>query len=254
MMKKWKRQDIWKHIGKYRKPEYGMALLGMIVSCMGIGYLFYDSWIAGVALSPSIGFFLHWYERWRIKRQKKRYLIAFKELLYALASNLRVGYSVENAWKRMRKDLQLLYPEDEALMKDIREVEESLELHIPIEVAIERMSKKQELEEVQSFSEVLSTARQSGGNLVHMMDKTAEVIAEKIEVEQEIQTILSGKKLEQKIMCGMPVLMLLYLRVTNPTYLEPLYHNALGIILMTGCLIGTLLAAYWGNHLVGIEV
>ncbi|MDD6332144.1 MAG: type II secretion system F family protein [Clostridium sp.] len=226
----------------------------MAVSCMGIGYLFYDSWIAGVVLSPSIGFFLHWYEGWRIKQQKKCYLIAFKELLYALASNLRVGYSVENAWRRMRKDLQLLYPEDEALMKDIREVEESLELHIPIEVAVERMSKKQELEEVQSFSEVLSTARQSGGNLVHMMDKTAEVIAEKIEVEQEIQTILSGKKLEQKIMCGMPVLMLLYLRVTNPIYLEPLYHNGLGIILMTGCLIGTLLAAYWGNRLVGIEV
>ena len=55
-------------------------------------------------------------------------------------------------------------------------------------------------------------------------------------------------------MCGMPVLMLLYLRVTNPIYLEPLYHNGLGIILMTGCLIGTLLAAYWGNRLVGIEV
>lgn len=221
---------------------------------MGIGYLFYDSWIAGVLLSPSIGFFFHWYEEWRIRRRKRRYLTEFKELLYALASNLRVGYSVENAWKRMRKDLQLLYPEDEELMKDIAEVEESLELHIPIEVAVERMSKKQELEEVQSFSEVISTARRSGGNLIHMMDKTAEVIAEKIEVEQEIQTLLSGKKLEQKIMCGMPILMLLYLRVTNPLYLEPLYHNGFGVILMTGCLSGTILAAYWGNRMVGIEV
>lgn len=221
---------------------------------MSIGYLFYDTWIGGICLSPACVLLCRYYDRWKAKRNQRQVLSEFKELLYTLSANLKTGYSVENAWVGARKDMILLYPQGSVISRELDMIASQLQLNVPIEKAVNAFAERMGLEEIQSFAEVLSTAKRSGGNLVHMMDKTANIIAEKIEVEQEIQTILSGKQMEQRIMCGMPILMLLYLKLTNPGYLDSMYHNWFGIIVMTVCIIGTGIAAYWGSRIVGIEV
>lgn len=221
---------------------------------MVTGYLLYDTWIGGICLSPACFLLYRMYGEWKARRAKRQTLLEFKELLYALSANLKTGYSVENAWLGARKDMCLLYPQGSRIIKELDIIAAQLHLNVPIEKAVAAFAERSQLEEIQSFAEVLYTAKRSGGNLVHMMDKTATVIAEKIEVEQEIQTILSGKRMEQRIMCGMPFLMLLYLKITNPEYLAAMYHNWFGIIVMSLCLIGTGIAAYWGSRIVGIEV
>lgn len=231
-----------------------MVMLTGILGCMGLGYLFYDSWFGGSCLLPGIVLLFRWYENWKRKRENNRLRLEFKELLYALSANLRTGYSMENAWIAAEKDMHLLYPQGCRISKELESVTGQLHLNVPIEKAVHDFAERNKLEEIQSFAEVLATAKRSGGNLVHMMEKTATVIAEKIELEQEIQTMLSGKRLEQRIMCGMPILMLLYLRLTNPSYLSCMYHNWIGIILMTVCMVGTAIVAYWGSRIVGIEV
>ena len=254
MRKNLSKPDIWKHIKPYMKIETLLVALTGIFICMIIGYLFYDTWIGGVCLSPACVMFCRFYSRWKEKRNKRQMLSEFKELLYTLSGNLKTGYSVENAWLGARKDMSLLYPQGSVILHELDIIASQLHLNVPIEKAVDAFAERTGLDEIQSFAEVLSTAKRSGGNLVHMMDKIASIIAEKIEVEQEIQTILSGKQMEQRIMCGMPILMLLYLKVTNIGYLDSMYHNWLGIIVMTFCLIGTGIAAYWGSRIVGIEV
>lgn len=230
-----------------------VILLGML-GCLGTGYLFYDSWIGSICLLPAVVILCRWYGAFRKRRQKAHMLLEFKELLYALAANLRTGYAMENAWIAAGKDIQLLYPQGCLLSGELEMVAAKLHLNVPIEKAVREFAQRSCLEEIDSFAEVLATAKRSGGNLVHMMEKTITVITEKIELEQEIQTMLSGKRLEQRILCGMPILMLLYLRLTNPSYLNCMYHNWIGISIMTVCLAGTGIAAYWGSRIVGIEV
>ena len=238
----------------YATPDcIGMILLSAF-ACMGMGYLFYDSWIAGIFLLPCVPFLFRWYLKWKQRQTRRRMLEELKELLYALSANLKVGYSVEQAWVMAGKDLEILYPQGSPICEEVRAVAAQLHLHVPIEQAVGEFAERADLEDLQSFAQVLRTAKRSGGNLIHMMDKTISVIVEKMEVEQEIQTLLAGKKLEQKIMSGMPVLMLVYLKLTNPLYMEPIYHNGIGRILMTVCLAGAVAAAYWGSRLIRIEV
>ena len=220
---------------------------------MGIGYLFYDSWIGGICLLPCNIMFIRLYRDYKKQIQQQKMLMEFKELLYSLSGNLKAGYSMERAWTAAEKDMELLY-ETGVLLTMIQAVSRKMQLHIPLETAVSEFAEQTQLEAVIAFAEVLRTAKRTGGNLVHMMEQTAVTITEKIEVEQEIQTILSGKKLEQKIMCAMPFVMVLYLKLTNPIYLETLYHNWLGILIMTICLMGTGIAAYWGNRIVCIQV
>ena len=48
--------------------------------------------------------------------------------------------------------------------------------------------------------------------------------------------------MELNIMKVMPFGILFYISISNPGYFDPLYHNILGIAVMSGCLVAYLTA------------
>ena len=62
---------------------------------------------------------------------------------------------------------------------------------------------------------------------MHHKQESLISVYEKMEVEEEIETLITAKKLEERIMMVMPYGIIFYLRVTNGEFLEILYHNAL---------------------------
>lgn len=79
-------------------------------------------------------------------------------------------------------------------------------------------------------------------------------IADKIAVEEEIKTLIAAKVLEEHIMMIMPYGIIFYLRVSNGEFLEVLYHNALGVMLMTLFLIMIYAADIWASKIMEIRV
>ena len=71
-------------------------------------------------------------------------------------------------------------------------------------------------------------------------------IGKQIELRQEVQMLLGSKKMELTIMKVMPFGILFYINMGNPGYFDSLYHNLMGIGIMTGCLI-----LYLGAYLMG---
>lgn len=52
----------------------------------------------------------------------------------------------------------------------------------------------------------------------------------------------------------MPVFLLFYLDIASPGYLDVLYHNILGVIFMTICLLGYLASILLSERMGRIEV
>lgn len=87
-----------------------------------------------------------------------------------------------------------------------------------------------------------------------ILQNTAEIIEQKAETKKEIETFLSARRFEQKIMTGMPFVLMLYVEVTSPGYFDGMYHNLSGIVIMSISLFVYLLAFLWGKRLAEIEV
>ena len=83
---------------------------------------------------------------------------------------------------------------------------------------------------------------------------TTEVLGEKIRVTGEIQVAIAGKKLEQLVMSMVPGVMILYMQVTSRGFLDVLYHNLPGVLVMTGCLGVYLFSFRMGRKIVRIQV
>lgn len=87
-----------------------------------------------------------------------------------------------------------------------------------------------------------------------IFQNTVDKISQKAEVEREIEVLLAAKRMEMKIMDLVPFGILLYVGLTSPEFLDPLYGNWLGAGIMTISLLVYGCAIKIAEKIVAIQV
>ena len=108
--------------------------------------------------------------------------------------------------------------------------------------------------EISEFVDIFCLAGRTGGNLVEIIDATANIISQKIAVDEEIEVIIRAGKLERQIMMVIPFLIIMYIEVTNKNFFSPLYNNLAGVLIMSACLLGYLAAVKISGKIIHIRV
>ena len=178
----------------------------------------------------------------------------FKDAILSAASCLNAGYSVEHAFAEALKDMDRIYGADSMISEEIRLMIHKTKVNRTFEEAMLDFAFRSDLEDVRSFSEVFLSARVHGGELMKIIARTAEIIGEKIRIREEILTATASRRLEQKIMSVVPILIVCYLDLTSPGFFSVLYTTMAGRIIMTGCLAVYLGAMYLGKRMVDRSV
>jgi tight adherence protein B len=178
------------------------------------------------------------YPRIKIKEivvnRKRRLVVQFKEALYSISTSLSAGMSIETALKFALKDLEIIYHDpDTHIIKEIGYVVKKIEMNETVEGAFSEFAARSNLEDVISFADVLHTCKRTGGNLVEVIKSTSAIISDKITIKQEIDTMLSEKRLEQKVMSLMPLIMVVFLTISGGDYMDPIFNTAIGRVIMT---------------------
>lgn len=203
----------------------------------GIVWLFYSSAAAMLILSPCSLLYLKYKKRKRIKEQLRQLNEQFKDGIQALSAAMNAGYSIENSFAEAVKDLSLIYEPDADIMREFTHITVQLRHSRTVEELLGDLAERSRLEDIHDFTEVFIIAKRSGGSLLKIIRGTVKNISEKGEVRREIETILSGKKLEARIMSLIPLGIIAYMRLSAPGFLNGMYHNLTGILIMTGALI-----------------
>lgn len=229
---------------------FAEAILVLLI----MGYLFYDNIWIGFVFFPYI--YIHvkrGMSKWILK-QKEKIAKEFKDGMQAVVSALTAGYSLENSFREALVELELLYGKKTMIYEGFQRIVFRLNLNSNMEEAFYEFAKECDVEEIYNFSEVLSYAKRSGGNLIQIIRNTTETIGEKIDTKREINVIISAKQLEQTIMNYVPLGIILYMRLTSGEMFEKVYHNWIGAIFMTICLIVYFIARFIAEKIVDIKV
>ena len=217
-------------------------------------YFFYRSVWAFILLPPACIIF-HRYNRKNITRKIQGVLgLQFRDALESVTAALRAGYSIENALNESRKEMSSLHGEESPIYKELNRVVHEISLGVNTETALLDFSKRSGVEDIHTFASVFSIAKRGGGDLVEIIRKTSDDISAKIDTKNEISVLISSKKLEQNIMSCMPLGIILYIGISSPEMLEPLYGNITGVIVMTVCLAVYAAAYYFSKRIMNIEV
>lgn len=241
--------------GRVLGPKEILLRAGIGVGAAGvIAVLFYNS-LWGLCCVPVTCILA---DRFLGDREKKRRLarlnLEFKDYLYAVNGLLLAGYSIERAFLGGLADITELHGAECVLAGQLGTMEQRLNLHEPIEQILRDFAETSDCEDVKSFVEIFCYAKRGGGDFNHIIMTASGRICDKLEVAEEIQTVMAEKALEQKVMCAVPFGILLFFRVTSPEFIGKLYGNLLGIAVMTAALVLYAAAFFWGMKIVEIEV
>ena len=220
------------------KEEYGRVfLLSMGVSVM-IAFLFYRS-IFGLCCFPVLFYLFCKRERQRQKEWRSQKLLdEFVNGIRVLNTALQAGISMENAWREVQKELLVMYGESSLFLKEVKEMNHSVALNVPIEKLMLQFAYRSGLEDIISFAELFSYGKRSGGNWRRMIQDVIQHIQDKYDARKEIEVMVASKQLEQQVLNVIPLGILLFLQISSWDYMSVLYHNPLGILCMSICLLG----------------
>ena len=217
-------------------------------------YLFYKSLFV-LAFVPLIFWLCHKYMKKENEKKAKRSLNAqFKDMLVSMTAALRAGYSVENALKEAQQEMELTFGADSEICAELNVMLNQLKVGVPAEEVFSDLAERTGIEDINTFASVFKTARRSGGDMAAIMNKTASDIAAKVDMRNEIDVLISAKRLEQNIMMIMPAAIIVYIDLSSDGLLDPLYGNVTGVLIMTACLCLYALAWYMGHKITEIEV
>ena len=215
-----------------------------------VAYGFFDSPIGLISAIPIGVLNLHRYcGRCDMKREET-IRAEFKEILLSVASSIRTGYSVENAFSEAGEVLNNMYGESSILLSDVDEMNRCVGMHVSVERAFLDIVKKYPLDEIESFGEIFLYTKRLGGGYARYLKDTADRLEERITLRSELDAMIAQKKLELSIMSVMPMAILIYMKLTGGSFLAPLYHNAFGVILMSVCLCIYAGSVALGNYMI----
>lgn len=237
------------------KEKVKYSLFAALV-IFGISYLFYDSLIFSLIVSAGGLIYPRFKKKSLAEKRKNELNLQFKEAIASLASSLAAGQSIENAFKEVLKDLKLLYPDEETyIIKEFDLITRRIANGEIVERAMDDFANRSDIEDIRNFADVFITCKRTGGDLVEIIKRTADIIADKVEIQQDIRVLVSQKKFESKIMAVAPIGMLLFLRTSSPDYVEPLYgFGTPGPIIMTVALTCVVLSLLIGQKLMNIKI
>ena len=219
-----------------------------------ISYFFYQSFWAALLLSPVLIIFLKVKKRDLAKKRRMELNMQFKDAVLSVSANQRAGYSVENAFREAYQDMAMLYGKKSPICQELSYIIKGLDNNITLERLLYDFGCRSHMPDILQFADVFLIAKRGGGNMTEIIAETANVIEQKIMVDKEIQVLLSSKKMEQKIMNLIPFLIIFYICLTSKGFFDVLYHNVIGIAVMTVCLLIYLAAFIISRKLVEIEV
>lgn len=191
-------------------------------------------------------------EEWKEKHRQKECKKGFYDFLQSLLPSLQAGYSLENACTAACHEVRALHGKDHPFVLQLESMLHGIDIHIPIDQLFYELATNTGDDDIRQFAIILEILKNMGGNTLEILRYSMTKIQKKMELAQEIQTILSGKIYEKNLMLLMPFFMVIYLRISNPIYLDTLYSTIPGKILMTISLAGIMGCFWWGEKIMEV--
>lgn len=218
-----------------------------------IAFLFYDSCLALIPGIVVVVLFMKEKKRVLAQKRLRRMREDLKEFFHMLVAAMQTGRSLENAFLQSSKDLSEYLGKETEIALEIKKICAGIGVGEPLEKLLMDLAMRSHLEELEYFAEVFCIARNSSGNLISIMKNTLQMLQGKMDVADEIDTIMTENQLEFYLMCVIPLGIIVYLRIGAAALIGQLYGNFLGLAVMTTCLVVYGGCYFYGKRILEFE-
>ncbi|MCL2221778.1 MAG: type II secretion system F family protein [Oscillospiraceae bacterium] len=231
-----------------KQPDYtkSQAVLGehIIAFAMGlvIGFLvifiFYRLTMLAVGAGVAFGLINVFLSAHRASKSRLLKLrVQFFDLLEAMSVAMRAGSPILRSLQSAREDLILIYPADSDIITELDIIIGKFNNAVPLSEAFSDFARRSGLEDIASFASIYRAIEGKSNRADEIVRDTQQIIADKMEIEMEIETMMTAAKSEVNIMLFMPLVILGVIGYAGAGFMDVIYTTGAGRIVSTGGLI-----------------
>lgn len=256
----------------YMKPvEKVVTFLIAFVAGALVGYLFYGgigkdefgqptilTRILDIVIPCAVGLlagklFLPVRVKARIAKRATELNRQFRDMLEALTTSLGAGKNVNDSFFAVYDDLKVQYQEDAYILKELEVIISGIHNNIPIEEVLADFGERSNNDDIRSFASVFQISYRKGGNIKDVIRNTHAILSEKMEISEDIETLVTSNRTEQNIMIVMPIALVGLIKMMSPDFAKN-FVTPTGIISTTISIAIFVVAYFVGKAVLDIKI
>jgi tight adherence protein B len=181
---------------------------------------------------------------WARHRRVKSFEESLAQAIDMMARALRAGHSIASAFELVAQGAP------EPAKSEFAEVFRQQNFGMPLRDALLQMLDRVPSQDLRVLVTGIIVQRETGGNLVEILDRTVFVIRERQRIRGEIRTQTAQGRLTGWILTLLPVAMLLLINLMDPGYSAGLLHDPTGQKMMYAGIIMIILGGFFINRII----
>ena len=168
-----------------------------------------------------------------ITKRKLKLRLQFFDMLEAMSVAMRAGNPPLKALESAREDLSLLYSDKSDIITELNLIIRRFNNAVPLSVTFNDFAVRSGLEDIKSFASIYATIEGKSSRADEIVRETQQIISDKMEIEMEIDTMMTAAKGQLNIMLIMPLAILLVIGYAGAGFMDAIYTEAIGRVVAT---------------------
>ena len=228
--------------------EFMALLLLSAVVAGAIAAIIVRKWYAGILAAILIVAIEYLYVLLRIDRRATAFTNQLGDCLMMVANALRAGFSFLQAMDMISKEMEP--PISDEFMHVMRDIG----VGATVERALDDMDKRVGSPDFSLVVTAVLIQQQVGGDLARILDTISDTIQDRIRMRREVKTLTTQGRMSGWGMILTPIALALFMLSSDPNYLDPLFKNPIGQIILIATIIMEIIGAIIIKRIVDIEV
>lgn len=246
-------------------PEYSVNkgsaadnILAFLKGCavgFAVLFVFYKLWLLSAIGGIAVGVVSIYADRKKRANTRIRKLrVEFYDMLEAMSVSMRAGNPVLKALESAKEDLELIYSKDSDIIVELTIILERFKNAMPLSAAFEDFAARSGLEDVASFASVYATIEGKSSRADEIVRETQQIIADKMAIEMEIDTLMTAAKSEVSIMLLLPLVILGVIGYAGAGFMDAIYTTPAGRLVATGGLVIFIISYIMAQRFSNVEI
>jgi tight adherence protein B len=212
------------------QAEVNITVARLLAYCAGAGILLFSLGlisaggpIMSLLLLPMGAFLPIVVVNFKRARRSRKLSEQLPDALDMMGRSLRAGHALSSSFKMVASEL----PAPVSL--EFARAFEEQNLGLPFEKAIAQMVKRCPMNrDLKIFAVSVIVQKETGGNLVEIIEKIAETIRQRYRFFGKLDTLTAEGRMSSYILGALPILTGLFIAFTNPPYVKLLFITKMG--------------------------
>lgn len=235
--------------------DHILAFLLGFTGGFAVLFIFYKLTPVAVACGVLVGIInIFVAEQGAIRKRLKKLRVQFFDMLEAMSVAMRAGNPVLKSLQSARDDLVMIYSESSDIIVELDIIILKFNNAIPLSDAFADFAQRSGLEDAASFASIYATIEGKSSRTDEIVRETQQIIADKMEIEMEIETMMTAAKSEVNIMLFMPLVILGVIGYAGAGFMDSIYTTDVGRIVATGGLVVFIISFVLARKFSNVEI